>query len=380
MTGPGALDLRPLDTHSMHARDTKTPVDIMYVVSGTTAGLRQADEEMLVGLRGLGVDVVTVTPSDPESWPVGRYVNRSLLTIDVFHAFAVRLSTAHALRSYRPRAIIYSTTHAALLAPRARHGASMAIRFDAPAQMSRTGGALYSIEFWLERRRFRRAALLMPAAVEVGPDTACLLPANTPVVPVPIPIELGDEPRAARDPIAVFYGGSPERKGLDIAVQAWARASRGDRRLAVTGIDRASGVRYLRERGIDVPASVDWTGLLSPDEHRRLTRRAEMHIAASRYEGYGIGQLEALADGATLVTTPSPGPYVALPIARELDPRLVAPTHSPTDLAAALDVALARDHQERVTYRDRARERVRAFSHDETTRRLRHEVLPLLLG
>lgn len=361
-------------------RTGTTPIDVMYVVSGTTAGLRQADAEMLGALSDLGVGLLTITPSSSEPWPFRRYVNRSLLTIDAFHSFAARRAAARALRLYTPRAIIYSTTHAALLAPRSAKGARVAIRFDAPAQMSRTGGALYGIEFWLERRRFKRAGLLMPAAVEVGPETARLLPASTPVVPVPIPIELGDEPQADRDPIAVFYGGSPERKGLDIAVKAWTHAPRGDRRLVVTGIDRASGVRYLQERGIDEPPSVEWAGMLSPDKHRRLTRRAEIHLAASRYEGYGIGQLEAFADGATLVTTPSPGPYVALPIARELDPRLVAPTDSPADLAAALGVAFTRAHGERVTYRDRAREHVRAFSRDETTRRLRHEVLPLLLG
>ena len=40
-------------------------------------------------------------------------------------------------------------------------------------------------------------------------------------------------------------------------------------------------------------------------------------------DSYGIAQLEALADGCQLVTTRAPGPYAALPIARQLDPRLV---------------------------------------------------------
>jgi len=46
-------------------------------------------------------------------------------------------------------------------------------------------------------------------------------------------------------------------------------------------------------------------------------------VCAPRREDYGIAQLEALADGCMLVTTPSAGPYVALPLARELDSRLV---------------------------------------------------------
>jgi glycosyltransferase involved in cell wall biosynthesis len=358
------------------------PVDVLYVTSGTTAGLRQADAELLAALRELGVDVHVVEPSEPSEsapWPVRRYVNRSLLTIDAFHAFAVRRATARALRSHAPRAIIYSTTHAAMLSPRHTGRERVAIRFDTPARLSRTGTE-YRVEHLLERWRFRRAQLLMPAALEVGPDTARMLPPKTPTVPVPIPIELGPDPEPARDPIAVFYGGSPQRKGLDVAIRAWARVSHGYRHLVVTGIDRATGVRYLHERGIDVPRNVEWTGLLSPDEHRRLTRRAEIYLAASRYEGYGLGQLEAFADGATLVTTPSPGPFVALPIARELDPRLVAASDSAGDLATALDAAFMRDRDEQAGYRVCARERVRAFSREEAASRLRRDVLPLLLG
>jgi glycosyltransferase involved in cell wall biosynthesis len=365
-----------------HLRGSRRPVDVLYVASGTTAGLRQADAELLAALRELDIDVHVVAPSEPADaapWPVRRYVNRSLLTIDAFHAFAVRRATACALRSHAPRAIIYSTTHAAMLPPRRAARERVAIRFDTPARLSRTGTE-YRVEHLLERWRFKRARLLMPAALEVGPETASTLPRGTPIVPVPIPIELGPEPQTARDPIAVFYGASPERKGLDVAVQAWARISHGYRHLVVTGIDRATGVRYLNERGIDEPTDVEWTGLIEPEEHRRLTRRAEVYLAASRYEGYGLGQLEAFADGAALVTTPSPGPFVALPIARELDPRLVAASDSPNDLAGALDAAFARDRDQQAGYRIRARERVRAFSRDEATRRLRQDALPLLLG
>jgi hypothetical protein len=58
-----------------------------------------------------------------------------------------------------------------------------------------------------------------------------------------------------------------------------------------------------------------------------------------------VAQLEALADGCLLVTTPAAGPYAALPLARALDARLVA-----DDLAPALRAALddpAPDYPER---------------------------------
>jgi len=363
-----------------YRRRSPTPVDLMYVASGTTAGLRQADDELLAALQGLGVDVVAVTPSLDPPRAIKRHVARSLATIDAYEAFALRRATARALRSHRPRAIIYSTTHAAMLQPRASSQRRVAIRFDTPAQLSRAGRR-YRLEHLLERRQFRRAALLMPSALQLGPDAARLLPTAVPVVPIPIPVEPdADAPARNRDPVAVFYGASPLKKGLDVAVRAWSRAAPGDRRLLVTGIERESGLRHLREHGIEEPDALEWTGLLTPQEHRALTRRAEVYLAASRYENYGIGPLEALADGAMLVTTPSPGPFAALRIARELDARLVADGDSPSALAASLDAAFARGEDERATYRARARERLRAFSRAETANRLCHEVLPLLLA
>ena len=79
-----------------------------------------------------------------------------------------------------------------------------------------------------------------------------------------------------------------------------------------------------------------------------------MFVCAPRREDYGIAQLEALADGCLLVTTAAPGPYVALPIARALDPRLVG-----EDLAGALRAAL---DDPVADYAARARRRSRPFS------------------
>jgi glycosyltransferase involved in cell wall biosynthesis len=85
--------------------------------------------------------------------------------------------------------------------------------------------------------------------------------------------------------------------------------------------------------------------MLAPPEYRALLRRSRVFVTAPRREDYGIAQLEALADGCALVTTPSPGPYAALPLARALDPRLVT-----SDLVVAIRTALddpARDYAER---------------------------------
>ncbi len=109
--------------------------------------------------------------------------------------------------------------------------------------------------------------------------------------------ELRARPAAVRDIDVVAYAADPVKRRLDFILETWQRARRGDETLVVTGIDRVA----------DVPG-VRFTGRLPPDEFRALLRRARVFVAASRREDFGIAQLEALADGAMLVTTPAPGP------------------------------------------------------------------------
>ncbi len=90
--------------------------------------------------------------------------------------------------------------------------------------------------------------------------------------------------------------------------------------------------------GADAPG-VRFAGRVEPAAFRALLRRARVFLATPLVEEYGIAALEALADGAQLVTTPAAGAYPALALASELDPRLVARDHA-TSLAAALRAAL----------------------------------------
>ena len=122
-----------------------------------------------------------------------------------------------------------------------------------------------------------------------------------------------------------------------------------------------------------------WAGRLAPADYRRLLRRARVFVTAPRREDYGISQLEALAEGCMLVTTAAPGPYAALPIARELDPRLVGDDIA-AGLAAALDDARAgyaeRAHEALEPYSEEAVDLYRARSPVHFTDRLER---PLLL-
>ncbi len=176
------------------------------------------------------------------------------------------------------------------------------------------------------------------------------------------------------------YAGNPEKKGLDTIARAWSAAPPPGRRLVVTGIEAQAGRAFLRARDVPDPAAIEWAGHLDSARHAELLRRAEAYLSASRFEDYGIAQLEALASGTPLVTAPSPGPYPALGIARALEPALVARDDSPEALRTALRAALEMPAAARAEYLERARALVAPYSEAEVRRRLAQDVMPLLLG
>jgi hypothetical protein len=282
--------------------------DVLLVSLGGTAGLREADAELAGSLERAGARVAVARTL------AAREV-RTLALTDLGWAWRARRAAQSALAAQRPRALLYSTTTAALLWP-----APGAVRFDAPAAANRPGRH----GVWqrpVERRRLRAAPLLVPWS-EGGLAEAGTPRAPAVVVPVPVaPSEPGA--REARDLAAVTYAADPRKKGLDRVLAAWRAARRPGETLVVAGLERPEepGVRYA--------------GRLPRAAYRALLRRARTYVTAPRREDYGLAQLEALADGCALVTTPAPGPYAALPLARALDPRLVT-----DDLAPALRCAL----------------------------------------
>ena len=301
--------------------DPSPMTDVLLVSLGGTTGLLAADEELAGSLRRAGATVEVASVPRVREW-------RTMAAIELAWAVSARRAAAAAIERAEPRAIVYSSVTAALLAP-----APGAIRFDAPAAGNRPGRH----GLWqrpAERRRLAAAPLLVPWS-EGGLAEAPTPHADAVVVPVPVASSGVAE---ARDVAAITYGANPEKKGLDRVLAAWASARRDGEELIVAGLDEAGWRARRGHRGGGSTAAeqgVRFAGALPRDEYRALLRRARVFVTAPRREDYGIAQLEALADGCMLVTTPAPGPYAALPLARALDPRLVA-----ADLAAALRAAL----------------------------------------
>ena len=320
-------------------------VDVLLVSLGSTAGLRAADAELEASLKRAGASVVVAAAAH------GREM-RTMALVDLGWALAARRATEAALKEHDPGAIIYSSTTAALLWPRPG-----AIRFDAVSAANRPGRH----GVWqrpLERRRLREATLLVPwseGGLAEAPEP------HPEAVVVPVPVEPSGSTDGERDIAAITYAANPEKKGLDRVLAAWAAARREGEELVVAGHVEpvvAEGVRNV--------------GRLAREEYRALLRRSRVFLTAPRREDYGIAQLEALADGCMLVTTEAPGPYVAVPLARELDARLVT-----DDLAAALRAAL----EEPVAgYPAKAAAALSPWRRDSVDRSVAGRLLPALGG
>ncbi len=333
-------------------------VDVLLVSLGSTGGLRVADAELADSLRRARVSVAVAAVPPPR--PV-----RTFALTDLSWALAARRAARSELARHIPKAVIYSSTTAALLWPRPG-----AIRFDALAAGNRRGrDGLWQRP--LERRRLRQAPLLLPwseGGLREAPDltrsdrNALVLPVPVePSWPVAVPL---------RDLAAITYAANPRKKGLDRVLSAWRRVRREAEELYVAGASvedlARAGVEAGGEEGVRV------TGPLAQKEYRALLRRARVFVCAPRREDYGIAQLEALADGCLLVTTAAPGPYAALPIARRLDTRLVA-----DDLGTALRVALDDPAPD---YAARARLALAPFSREAVDRIVAEQLLPRLLA
>jgi glycosyltransferase involved in cell wall biosynthesis len=342
--------------------------DILLLSLGTTRGLRAADAIFADMLRTAGA---TVAVARVRIGATGR-LRRFYPAVDLVEAVAARRAAESALRRHDPRAVIVSTTTAALMAELDR---PYAVRLDSPAILNRPGRR-NGIQHALERRRLAEARLVLPMSRAAE---AALPAGSAPSVVVPMPIAASGA-GGPRERIAVAFTPDPKAKGLDVLGEAWGQAGIPDARLLVFGMEGERGRSFLARHAIPVPARLEWQGTVSREEFRAALRRAHVHVTSARWEDWGQAQLEALADGALLATTPAGGPYEALAFARELDPRLVAGTVNAEALAEAIRAAFAVTEAEAGRYRTAAAGFLEPFRDQAIQAVVERRVLPALLG
>ena len=345
--------------------------DVVLVSLGTTLGWRVADQMLVEQLRRAGAETVAVS--------VGRgaadRLRRGYPINDLVEMHAARRAALTAVERHEPRALIVSSTTAAMRLPRLP--VAYAVRFDAPARLNRPG-ARNAFLHALERRAFGRARLTIPFSV-AGADALPEGAAPAVVVSPPIdPSAPGGE--AEREPLAVAYVSDPKAKGLDVVVGGWLLAAPEDAHLEVYGLDPEWARSHLRRAGLPEPDDVTLGGTIPAADFRARLRQARVFIHGAHWEDWGQAPLEALADGALLATTPAGGPYEGLRLARLLDPALVAAEVTGEALAPAIRAAFGFDEERGGAYRERATPLLRPYRSESVQETVSSELVPALLG
>ena len=345
-------------------------VDVLLLSLGTTLGWRVADNVFLEQLGRAGVSTVAVSVGFGAA---GR-LRRGYPVNDFVEALAARRALHSALRTHRPRALVISSTTAAMLA---QPGAlPYAVRLDAPACLNRPGARNAALHA-LERRALARATLVLPwseaarAALPASAGRALVTPPS---------VVRSGEPVWKRERLAVAYTPDVKAKGLDIVCAAWAVADLEDARLQVFGVERDAALAHLERTGTPVAKTIEFPGRRPAAEFRAALRHARAYAGGARWEDFGQAPLEALADGALLATVPSGGPFEALTFARELAPSLVASSLDPADLAVALRAAFELTERETRAYRERATLLLEPFAPEVIQRVVEDELVPALLS
>jgi glycosyltransferase involved in cell wall biosynthesis len=170
-----------------------------------------------------------------------------------------------------------------------------------------------------------------------------------------------DGPAPDGAPYALVVGTLQPRKDPEAAVEALALLGNGDLRLVFAGPDKGGreGVERAAAR-TGLGNRVEFRGHVPREELTALYRGAACLVFPSRYEGFGLPVLEAMAAGTPVVaTTAGALPEVAGDAAILVDER------NPVALAGGIERALA-DRERLVAA---GLERARRFSWAETARR-----------
>jgi glycosyltransferase involved in cell wall biosynthesis len=170
-----------------------------------------------------------------------------------------------------------------------------------------------------------------------------------------------DGPSPDGDPYALFVGTLQRRKDATAAIEALALLGDDALRLVLVGPDkggRADAVSTAAHLGL--ADRIELRGHVPQEELAALYRGAACLVFPSRYEGFGLPMLEAMASGTPVVATAAGAlPEVAGGAAILVEER------NPVALAGGIERALA----DRERLRAAGLERARAFTWAETARR-----------
>ena len=237
---------------------------------------------------------------------------------------------------------------------------------------------------WLYRRALRastRAAAVVTAVSEASrSDLERILPGTRGKIEVvpnslprwyrPLPTEAAPEPRAVWNegrPYWLYVGGFDPRKGIATLLEAMALAFPDPSRapdLVLTGGMNATGLalRALAER---LAVRARFPGYVDGRDLPSLFAGATVFLYPSRYEGFGLPLLMAMASGVPAVAGDAGSPPEVLG-----DAGLFFPAGDASALARVLARAAALSPEERARIAERGRARAARFSPDASAERM----------
>jgi glycosyltransferase involved in cell wall biosynthesis len=319
------LDLTPLDTPS-------GPRGIGRYIRELALGLSDLPKSELAGIDILGLTSLTWTGAYKVTDDVGSYRGgaRSVAPTEAdFYQWAwrQRLALWRAAKSIGATAVHICDPHATPLFL-GLSGCKRIVtchdlvptRFPDRYFGARDGGA--SIGKRIERRRYRSADLVVAVSDNTRDDAISLLgmPSDRIVrvhesidtdfwaTPPSRAVETTVERHglAGRD-FVLYVGGSDWRKNVEgmMAGLAHARSSGIDLHLAWAGHLQDAHIRGIDSMAdrFGVSGAVRRLGYVTDDDLAALYRAARAHLLVSRYEGFGLTVLEAMASGCPVITT-----------------------------------------------------------------------------
>ncbi len=344
-----------METYVRHLYGSHSPLhETDEVIAITTADAHEAVEQWFPGV----VHETRVGGTTSAGWAAAELLGVRpavrRLGLDVLHC------PANLAASVTGLPIVLTLHDVNAFGPGLAPGVAGAITRALIRHSAHRASAIVTVSRW-SADEIRRYLPRVTAPVTVIPPLA---PAAPGAFPLRRPAVLGTA--SVSRPLVLAGGNRLPHKNWDGLLRAMRRIPAAERPLlVVTGPsgDRDPLIPLVRDAALDQDVVI--TGYVAPEELEWLYRQAALYVLPSRYEGFGLGVIEAMSRGVPVLASD-------IPVLREVggDAAWYVDT---TDIAALADrmMEALHDPDGAADLRARGRERTALFDAETSTDRVR---------